>query len=100
MSRYKNSPDRVEEGVPAKGSTVYPIVGESTEDYYVISTLGDRFDILANEYYKDSSLWYIIAAANPNIRRDSIYIEPGNQIRIPLPLSKVLAKLRSDNKNR
>jgi len=100
MSRYINSLDRIQEGVPVKGSTVYPIIEESTEDYYVISTLGDRFDILANEYYNDSSLWYILAAANPTIRRDSIYIEPGNQIRIPLPLSKVLAKLRSDNKNR
>ena len=100
MSRYSNTSDITLGSTSAKASTVYSIPPESTEDYYVISTLGDRFDILANEYYKDSSLWYIIAAANPSIRRDSIYIEPGNQIRIPLPLSKVLAKLRSDNKNR
>lgn len=100
MSRYSNTSDITLDGTSAKGSTVYNISPESTEDYYVISTLGDRFDILANEYYKDSSLWYILAAANPSVRRDSIFIEPGNQIRIPLPLSKVLAKLRSDNKNR
>lgn len=100
MKRYQHTGDREDQGTPYKGSTVYSIVEESTEDYYLISTLGDRFDILANEYYSDPNLWYVLAAANPNIRRDSIYIEPGNQIRIPLPLSKVLAKLRSDNKNR
>jgi|SRR6056300_50671 len=100
MSRYTNTSNTAVDSTSAKGTTVYSIPSESTEDYYVISTLGDRFDILAGEYYNDSSLWYIIAAANPTIRRDSINIEPGNQIRIPLPLSKVLTNLRSENKNR
>lgn len=100
MDRYNNTSTRKEESISVKSTTVYSIPAESTEDYYLISTLGDRFDILAQEYYRDSSLWFIIASANPTLRRDTLLIEPGNQIRIPLPLSKVLSKLRSENKSR
>ena len=100
MNRYGNTSDRKVEGVSIKSSTVYNAPAESTEDIYLISTLGDRFDILAQEYYNDSSLWYVIASANPSLRRDTLLIEPGIQLRIPLPLSKVLAKFRSDNTTR
>lgn len=100
MSRYSNISNTDQQNVPAKGSTVYVVPAESTEDYYVISTLGDRFDTFANEYYRDASLWYIIAAANPSIRRDTLYIEPGYQIRIPLPLSKVLTSISNKNIDR
>lgn len=100
MSRYDNTASRKEDGYSIKGSTVYNAPAESIDDIYLISTLGDRFDILAQEYYNDSSLWYIIAAANPTLRRDTLLIEPGIQLRIPLPLSKVLAKFRSDNTTR
>lgn len=99
-NRYSNIPVRTEEGKQIYSSTVYKVPSESTEDYYVISTVGDRFDILAQEYYNDSKLWYILAAANPAVRRDALFIEPGIQIRIPLPLAKVLAELNSENNNR
>lgn len=100
MSRYRDTKTKVVENQPAIGTTVYTVPAESTQDYYVISTFGDRFDILANEYYSDSSLWYIIAAANPHIRRDSIIIPEGQQIRIPLPLSNVLSTIKSQNSTR
>jgi len=100
MSRYNNTAKINYDGTQVKGSTVYTVPPESTEDYYVLSTLGDRFDTLANEYYRDASLWYIIAAANPLIRRDSLNIEPGHQIRIPLPLSRVLTTLSNENLSR
>jgi phage tail protein X len=98
MSRYKHTSLRREDGNLIRQSTVYIIPPESPNDYYVISSVGDRFDILASEYYQDSSLWYIIAAANPHIAKDSIIIPNGAQIRIPLPLSKVLTTI--ENKNR
>ena len=99
-SRYNNIPTLVENGTQYRSSTVYKAPLESTEDYYVISSIGDRFDILAQEYYRDSKLWYIIASANPTVRRDTLSIEPGVQIRIPLPLSRVLAELNAENSNR
>lgn len=100
MNRYNSTSEINYDGIKVKGSTVYTVPPESTEDYYLISTIGDRFDTLANEYYRDASLWYIIASANPSIRRDTLYIEPGHQIRIPLPLSKVLTVLSNENLSR
>lgn len=98
MSRYDSTFSRNIEGRRAKGSLIYNIPPESQDDYYLISTMGDRFDILAQEYYGSSVYWYIIAAANPNLKRDTLTIEPGVQIRIPLPLGKVLTSINSGNK--
>ena len=100
MSRYSEIPVKRHNSQPVRSTSIYKIFEESSEDYYVISTEGDRFDTLASEYYRDSSLWYIIAAANPTVRRDTMYITPGYQIRIPLPLSKVLTVIERENKTR
>lgn len=43
---------------------------------------GDRLDRLANEYYGNSSMWWIIAEHNPEIS-DHQNIEPGKVLRIP-----------------
>ena len=98
MSRYDNTLSPDIEGRRAKGSLIYNIPPESQDYYYLISTMGDRFDVLAQEYYGSAEYWYIIAAANPNLKRDTLSIEPGVQIRIPLPLGKVLTSLNSGNK--
>lgn len=82
------------------GSTVYAVPSESPDDYYVVSTFGDRFDILALEYYKDAKYWWIIAAANPYIRRDSLSIQEGQQIRIPANLPQVLRYFENNNLSR
>lgn len=62
----------------------YPEIPNSINDIYVITTVGDRLDTLANEFYNNVDYWWIIATANPNvIRRDSYSIKPGTEIRIP-----------------
>lgn len=61
----------------------YPEIALSPEDVYVYTEDGDRFDILANEYYNDSSLWWIISTANGSLPQDSYYLPLGIQIRIP-----------------
>lgn len=60
-----------------------PTIRKTPEDTYIITTIGDRLDLLAHEYYKDSSKWFLIASANPDIAFSSLYLEPGIQIRIP-----------------
>ena len=63
---------------------VYPQIPDSSKDIYVITTTGDRLDLLANEFYNDIKLWWVIAAANRDIiRRDSYALKPGLEIRIP-----------------
>ena len=53
-------------------------------DIFIISKGTDRLDLLAFDYYGDSQLWWIISKANPDkVKRDSFFINPGLQIRIP-----------------
>ena len=78
---------------------MYPDIPDSEEDIYVISTGGDRFDTLALQFYGDSSLWWAISSANTSVR-DSIVVEPGVQLRIPLSKSRVLDLYRTANSNR
>jgi nucleoid-associated protein YgaU len=99
MSRYTNS-----EKLQTKGSkkqylesTIYPIVKASDTDLYIISEKGDRLDLLANKYYGDQTMWWIIATAN-NINNATFYVEPGIQLRIPVDITKVLTDLQNINK--
>jgi hypothetical protein len=63
----------------------YPSIPLGETDLYVYINQGDRFDILALNYYGDSSLWWIINRANPSQPSDSLYPRVGAQIRIPAP---------------
>jgi len=63
----------------------YPSILRSSLDIYVYTTQGDRYDILALNYYNDSSLWWVINRANSNQPSDSLYPNIGDQIRIPSP---------------
>jgi hypothetical protein len=62
----------------------YPEIPRGPQDIYVYTTKGDRYDLLAQSYYGDPSLWWIIALCNlNNTIPDSIYPNIGEQIRIP-----------------
>lgn len=73
-------------------STIYPKIQPTNDDIYIISTQGDRLDVLANKYYGDPSNWWIIATAN-NLNKASLSIEPGIQLRIPSNTSKIVNDL-------
>ena len=99
MSRYKFA-DVQQGNTPKRNTLIYPYIAEHSEDTYVITTVGDRFDILASSYYGDSSLWWIIASANPLIRRDSLTIPSGIQLRIPYNKQEVFKKITQVNNQR
>lgn len=63
-------------------ATIYPEIPRSNSDLYVITSKEDRYDLLANQYYQDPSLWWVISAANPQYI-GSMYPPPGIQLRIP-----------------
>jgi hypothetical protein len=69
---------------------IYPDVPYLATDNYVITTIGDRLDTLANDYYKDPELWWVISVANNNITKGSIFPVPGTQLRIPIDVNYVL----------
>ena len=62
----------------------YPEVPLSFDDIYVITKTEDRLDLLAEQFYGDISLWWIISIANPKlVKRDSFFVPGGIQLRIP-----------------
>ena len=68
----------------------YPSIPVYADDLYIISKSTDRLDLLANDYYGDSNAWWIIVKANPDkIKRDSFFLNPGLQIRIPMNIREI-----------
>ena len=92
INRYQNIPKTKIDGKTVYKTSCYPEVPLSENDIYVISTQGDRFDVLAQQYYGDSSLWWVISIANtgnagagtlPVLPQNTLIIPEGTQIRIP-----------------
>lgn len=92
MDRYLNIPKtRTTEGTRLYKSVKYPIIPRSINDIYVITTDGDRYDRLAQQYYSDSSLWWVISAGNAEYEQGSLFPPVGVQLRIPGDLSSILS---------
>jgi hypothetical protein len=87
MNRYSRIPIRqTPESQIKRYSTVkYPEIPLGNSDLYVYITQGNRYDIMAQNYYGDSSLWWVIARSNTFQSLDSIYPSVGAQLRIPSP---------------
>jgi hypothetical protein len=67
-------------------NVIYPQIPLGSQDIYVYTTQGDRYDSLALTFYKDSSLWWIINRANPTQDSASLFPSVGAQLRIPAPV--------------
>ena len=84
MKRYANTPKIKSPGGKRMYQTVrYPEIPRLLSDVYVYTVAGDRFDTLAQQYYGDSDLWWIISVANNNLNQNSLTPPLGSQIRIP-----------------
>ena len=98
MNRYRNIKIlNNAQGIKYYKGTKYPEIPLSENDIYVITVIGDRLDILANRYYGDPTLYWIISAANPSQSFSSMYIIEGSQLRIPNNVSNVLSSYRALN---
>ena len=75
----------------------YPEIPRSFNDTYVYTTVGDRFDTLAQQYYGDSSLWWIISNANGKLLQNSLTPPTGTQLRIPANPNPILAEYEEIN---
>ena len=99
MNRYQNIPIiKNSTGTRYYRDNKYPRIPLSVNDIYAISTSGDRFDLLASQYYGDPSLWWIISIANENLPQNSLYIPVGSQIRIPTNVSNIITIYNVINK--
>jgi hypothetical protein len=97
MDRYSKISQTSYNNKRAYKTVRYPEIPLSENDIYVISQAGDRFDILANEYYSDPTLWWVISISNQNLPQNSLSIPEGQQIRIPNNLSSILFNFENIN---
>jgi len=82
-SRYQNNKTkRSFEGKLVYRPKINPDIPLRSDDVYVATEMGDRMDTLAHQFYQDSTLWWIIAAAN-NIRGANMAVPPGTVLRVP-----------------
>lgn len=75
----------------------YPEIPFSENDIWVITTIGDRYDLLAQQFYGDKSLWWLIPLANNNINKNSLYPPVGIQLRIPSDVNDILFEYKKLN---
>ena len=103
MGRYINIPILEKEkkdqtrGKQYYGSSKYPQVPLNFEDTYVYTTIGDRLDKLALEYYGRSDYWWIISSANDNLTQGSLFVPEGTQLRIPTNISSIISSYEKLN---
>ena len=98
--RYNNAITRTSQGKPYYKSKQYPRIPLSETDRYVVTTIGDRLDLLAYSYYRDVNLWWVISMANNNATNGSLFPAPGTQLRIPTDLNTVLNLVNKFNQAR
>lgn len=98
MDRYSQIPETISPDGKLMYTTVrYPDIPKSFEDTYVYTTIGDRFDTLAQQFYGDSTLWWIISIANDNLLQNSLTPPPGSQIRIPANPVPIISEFKLIN---
>lgn len=83
MSRYNSTPEiRDNKDIKRRGTTILPVIPNSSSDIYIVTTGIERLDKLAQTFYGDISLWWIIAAAN-GLGKGSLIIPEGTRLRVP-----------------
>jgi phage tail protein X len=91
MNRYQSIPKTKIEGNLVYQTSRYPEVPLSSNDIYVYTTREDRFDTLAQQYYGNGSLWWIISIANNDkVNQSTLIVPEGIQIRIPANYSVII----------
>lgn len=98
MNRYQTIPTtKTTSGKTIYQTVKYPEIPLNPNDIYIIAYKGDRFDILADQYYNDSSLWWVISTANSGIPQNSLYLPEGAQLRIPADVTSAINNFEAIN---
>ena len=89
MNRYTKVSRKVVDKVSRIGTAYLPKFKESNSDVLLIATDGDRCDLIAQEYYGRTDLWWYIASVN-NLKSNNI--EAGTQLRVPISTTQAVLK--------
>lgn len=76
-------------------TTRYPKIPYYYDDVYVIATETDYLDSMAQLYYKDTSLWWILAQANGI--KGTLKAPTGKQMRIPQRPDIIISNFNREN---
>ena len=76
-------------------STV-PNIPIKDSDVFVYPICGDRLDTIANRFYNDPSLWWIVAKAN-NIGEGRIGLDMEKKLRIPTEIGDIIDLVEINN---
>jgi len=89
-SRFKNiETQKLKDGRRVYRTKIYPNIPKSDKDIYIVTQTGDRLDSLSNQFYGNSSYWWIIASAN-NIHDATFALADGTTLRIPQNYTKII----------
>lgn len=85
---------KLSDGREVYRTKIYPNIPLKDTDIYAVSQQGDRLDTIAEQFYGDSSLWWIIASAN-NIHGALFAVEDGTILRIPQDYINIINNFNS-----
>lgn len=98
MNRYTANQNNVFQRYDGKRvlrTTKYPKIPVRNNDIYIIANETDYLDSLAYKFYKDSTLWWIIAQANSI--KATLKAPTGKQLRIPQNIDTIISDFRREN---
>tara|TARA_Y100001970_G_C14096475_1_gene782982 strand:- start:317 stop:580 length:264 start_codon:yes stop_codon:yes gene_type:complete len=67
-------------GYNVSETTYIEIPEQHPDDRWVVTTMGDRLDLLAKQYYGNQHLWYFIAKVNGI---NTVTVDAGIKLRLP-----------------
>ena len=69
-------------GKRRSNTVIIPAPPLASSDIYIEITSPERLDLLANQFYADASLWWVIASTN-GLGKGTLFTPEGITIRIP-----------------
>ena len=75
---------------------IVPKIPIKDTDIFAYPIYGDRYDTMAQRYYEDSNLWWIIVKAN-DISDGKIAPDPLKKLRIPTEIDDILQSISQVN---
>jgi hypothetical protein len=97
MNRYQDIKTVTIDKKPIFRTVRFPDIPLDENDTYVTSVQGDRYDLLAGDYYQDDTLFWVISRANEHLPQNSLLIPEGKQIRIPSNISEIISQYKALN---
>ena len=96
MKRYENNKIKIDkDGRRVYTTTYYPPIPLTNSDRFIQTKEGTRLDVLAQTYYGDSTLWWIIAKANGI--RGFTSLKSNTRLRIPSNITSIIEKFKQLN---